>query len=175
MGLARVYMIKGEEEKARPLLELVIHQSPRDIFAIHALGRIARQEGNNEEAYRYLLKAAEAKPSIAIFQQELGITLVDLKRFQEALGPLSRAEKLGQEDPRLEHYLGTALANVGRFKEATECYQKALKMKPDLAPARLSLAFAYLNLGDRDSARREFSTFCQQNPSQCAQYRNKFE
>jgi arylsulfatase A-like enzyme/Flp pilus assembly protein TadD len=175
MGLARVYMVKGEEEKARPLLELVIHQSPRDIFAIHALGRIARQEGNNEEAYRYLLKAAEAKPSIAIFQQELGITLVDLKRFQEALGPLSRAEKLGQEDPRLEHYLGTALANVGRFKEATECYQKALKMKPDLAPARLSLAFAYLNLGDRDNAKREFSTFCQQSPSQCAQYRNRFE
>ena len=132
-------------------------------------------EGNNEEAYRYLLKAAEAKPSIAIFQQELGITLVDLKRFQEALGPLSRAEKLGQEDPRLEHYLGTALANVGRFKEAAESYQKALKMKPDLAPTRLSLAFAYLNLGERDNAKREFRTFCQQSPSQCAQYRNKFE
>jgi arylsulfatase A-like enzyme/Tfp pilus assembly protein PilF len=175
MGLARVYMVRGEEAKARPLLELVIHQSPRDIFAIHALGRLARMEGNNEEAYRYLLKAAEAKPSIAIFQQELGITLVDLNRFQEALGPLSRAEKLGQEDPRLEHYLGTALANVGRFKEAAECYQKALKMKPDLAPARLSLAFAYLNLGDRDNARREFRTFCQQSPSQCAQYRDKFE
>lgn len=175
MGLARVYMVGGEEEKARPLLELVIHQSPRDIFAIHALGRIARLEGRNEEAYRYLLKAAEAKPSIAIFQQELGITLVDLKRFQEALGPLTRAEKLGQEDPRLEHHLGTALANVGRFKEAAESFQKALKTKPDLAPTRLSLAFAYLNLGERDNARREFRTFCQQSPSQCAQYRKTFE
>lgn len=175
MGLARAYMVKGETEKARPLLELVIHQSPRDIFAIHALGRIARLEGKNEEAYRYLLKAAEAKPSIAIFQQELGITLVDLKRFQEALGPLSRAEKLGQEDPRLEHYLGTALANVGRFKEAVDHYQKALKMKPDLLQARLSLAFAYLNLGDGQSARREFQTLCQQNSSLCEQYRKQFE
>ena len=175
MGLARAYMVEGETEKARPLLELVIHQSPRDIFAIHALGRIARLEGKNEEAYRYLLKAAEAKPSIAIFQQELGITLVDLKRFQEALGPLSRAEKLGQEDPRLEHYLGTALANVGRFKEAVGHYQKALKMKPDLLQARLSLAFAYLNLGDGQSARREFQTLCQQNCSLCEQYRKQFE
>lgn len=175
MGLARAYMVEGETEKARPLLELVIHQSPRDIFAIHALGRIARLEGKNEEAYRYLLKAAEAKPSIAIFQQELGITLVDLKRFQEALGPLSRAEKLGQEDPRLEHYLGTALANVGRFKEAVDHYQKALKMKPDLLQARLSLAFAYLNLGDGQSARREFQTLCQQNWSLCEQYRKQFE
>jgi arylsulfatase A-like enzyme/Flp pilus assembly protein TadD len=175
MGLARAYMVEGETEKARPLLELVIHQSPRDIFAIHALGRIARLEGKNEEAYRYLLKAAEAKPSIAIFQQELGITLVDLKRFQEALGPLSRAEKLGQEDPRLEHYLGTALANVGRFKEAVDHYQKALKMKPDLLQARLSLAFAYLNLGERANAKREFNTLCKQRPSLCEQYRKQFE
>jgi choline-sulfatase len=175
MGLARAYLVEGEAEKARPLLELVIHQSPRDIFAIHALGRIARLEGKNEEAYRYLLKAAEAKPSIAIFQQELGITLVDLKRFQEALGPLSRAEELGQEDPRLEHYLGTALANVGRFKEAVDHYQKALKMKPDLVEARLSLAFAYLNLGERANAKREFNTLCQQRPSLCEQYRKRFE
>jgi arylsulfatase A-like enzyme/Flp pilus assembly protein TadD len=175
MGLARAYMVEGEEEKARPLLELVIHQSPRDIFAIHALGRIARLEGKNEEAYRYLLKAAEAKPSIGIFQQELGITLVDLKRFQEALGPLSRAQEIGQEDPRLEHYLGTALANVGRFKEAVDHYQKALKMKPNLAEARLSLAFAYLNLGDRESARREFQGVCQQSPTLCQPYRRTFE
>ncbi len=175
MGLARVYMVKGEEEKARPLLELVIHQSPRDIFAYYALGRLARQEGKNEEAYRYLLKAAEAKPSVAIFQQELGITLVDLKRYQEALGPLSRAETLGQEDPRLEHYLGTAMANVGRFKEAVDHYQKALKMKPDLAQARLSLAFAYLNLGDRTNANREFSTLCQQSPAVCQPYRESFK
>jgi choline-sulfatase len=175
MGLARAYMVQGEEEKARPLLELAIRQSPRDIFAVHALGRLARMEGKNEEAYRYLLKAAEAMPSMGTFQQELGITLVDLARYQEALGPLTRAEQLGQEDPRLEYYLGTALANLRRFKEAAGCFQKALKMKPDLAPARLSLAFAYVNLGERDDARREFRTFCQQLPSQCAQYRQSFE
>jgi len=174
MGLARAYMVEGEEEKAKPLLELVVHQNPRNNFAFHALGRIARLEGNHEEAYRYLLKAADAMPGIAVFQQELGITLVDLKRFQEALGPLSRAEKLGQEDPRLEHYLGTALANVGRFKEAVDHYQKALKMKPDLAQARLSLAFAYLNLGDRADAKREFNTLCQQSTSLCEQYRDQF-
>ena len=175
MGLARAYMAEGEEEKAKPLLELVVHQNPRNNFAFHALGRIARLEGNNEEAYRYLLKAADAMPAIAIFQQELGITLVDLKRFQEALGPLSRAEKLGQEDPRLEHYLGTALANVGQFKEAVDHYQKALKMKPNLAQARLSLAFAYLNLGNRTDAIREFNTLCQQSPTMCQPYRQSFE
>ncbi len=175
MGLARAYLAEGEPEKARPLLELVVREFPRDIFALYALGRVAQREGNHEQAYRYLLQAAEAMPYIPSFQEELGIALVDLARFQEALGPLLRASQLGQEDARLEHYLGTALANLGRFQEAVQCYQKALKLEPKLAAARLSLAFAYLNLHEPDNARREFQAFCQQSPAQCSRYRKSFE
>ncbi len=87
----------------------------------------------------------------------------------------SRARTLGLENPRFEHYFGMALANVGRFKEAIDSYQKALKMEPDFAEARLSLAFAYLNLGDRANATREFRTLCKQNASLCEQYRKEFE
>ena len=175
MGLARAYMMEGELEKARPVLELVVHEYPRNFLAVYALGQVARRAGNHEEAYRFFRKAVEAMPFLGYFQEDLGITLVDLKRYQEALDPLIQAEKLGQEDPRLEHYLGTALANVGRYKEAVDHYQKALKMQPDLLPARLSLAFAYLNLGERDNAKREFQTLCQENPSLCEQYRKQFE
>ncbi|HUU13630.1 MAG TPA: sulfatase-like hydrolase/transferase [Terriglobia bacterium] len=175
MGLARAYLSEGEVEQARPVLELVVHEYPRNYQAVYALGQVARREGNHEEAYRFFRKAAEAMPSVGYFQQDLGITLVDLKRYQEALGPLSRAEELLLPDARLEHYLGTALANVGRFKEAVDHYQKALKMKPNLVEARLSLAFAYLNLGDRQSARREFQSVCAQSDALCQQYRLKFE
>lgn len=175
LGLARAYLAQGEPEKARPVLELVVHQYPRNFLAVYALGQVARREGNHEEAYRFFQKAAQAEPFLGYFQEDLGMTLVDLKRYQEALGPLTRAEELGQEDPRFEHYFGTALANVGRYKEAVQHYQKALDLKPDLAAARLSLAFAYLNLGDRDNAKRQFQTLCQQNRSLCEQYRKQFE
>ena len=80
-------------------------------------------------------------------------------------------ETLATEEPRLyviPFLKAENLSQINRWQEAAECYQKALKMKPDLAPARLSLAFAYLNLGERDNAEREFRTFCQQSPSQCA-------
>jgi arylsulfatase A-like enzyme/Flp pilus assembly protein TadD len=176
MGLAHLYLLEeGDAQQARPWLELAVHRNPHNFVAYYGLGVAARWEKNNEEAYRYFLKAVEEKPNYANSQKELGITLVDLKRYAEALGPLTRAEELGQEDSRLEHYFGTALANVGRFKEAVNCYQKALKMKPDSAEARLSLAFAYLNLGERADAKREFQTLCQQNHSLCEQYRKQFE
>jgi choline-sulfatase len=176
MGLAHLYLLEeGDAQQARPWLELAIHRNPHNFIAYYALGVAARWQKNNEEAYRYFLKSVEEKADYAISQQELGITLVDLHRYQEALGYLSRAEQLGLESHRLEHYLGTDLANAGRFREAVNCYQKALKMKPDSAETRLSLAFAYLNLGERDNARREFRALCQQNSSVCEQYRKHFE
>jgi choline-sulfatase len=174
LGLARAYLAQGETGKARPVLELVVHDYPRNLLAVYALGQVARREGNNEEAYRFFHQAAEAMPYVGYFQQDLGISLVDLKRYSEALEPLSRAEELGVEDARLEHYLGTAMANLNRFNDAVEHYRKALKLKPDLIQARLSLAYAYLNLGDRPKAQREYMNLCQQNRPLCEQYSKDF-
>jgi arylsulfatase A-like enzyme/Flp pilus assembly protein TadD len=175
MGLAHLYMDEGEDAKARPWLELAIHLNPHNFIAYYGLGLAVRWEKNNEEAYRYFLKAVEEKPDYAFSQQELGITLVELKRYQEALGPLSRAEKLGLKNPRLENYFGGALANVGRLKEAVDYYQKALKMTPDDAQLRLNLSLAYLKMGDRQSAQREFEGVCRESPSLCQPYRRIFE
>jgi len=176
MGLANLYLRdEGSAARAKPWLDLAVHRNPHNFAAYYALGVIARSEKNDQEAYRYFLKAVEENPDYANSQQELGITLVDCKRYEESLGPLSRAESLGQEDPRLEHYFGTALANVGRFKDAVDHYQKALRLKPDFAEARLGLALTYLNLRDRPDATREFRTLCRQNSSLCQQYRQQFQ
>jgi arylsulfatase A-like enzyme/Tfp pilus assembly protein PilF len=176
MGLAYIYLRDAPDAaKAKPWLELAVHRNPHNLTAYFDLGIIARWQRNNQEAYGYFLKAVEQNPDYANSQQELGITLVDLHRYEESLDHLSRAEDLGQEDPRLEQYFGTALANTGRNKDALAHYQRALKMKPDFAEARLSLALTYLNLGDRTNATREFSVLCGQNSSLCAQYRQQFE
>jgi choline-sulfatase len=176
MGLAHLYLLdEGNVAQAKPWLELAVHRNPHNFIAYYALGLAARRGKNNEEAYRYFLKSAEEKPDYAFSQRELGVTLVDLQRYHEAVEPLQRAEKLGLQDPRLEHYLGTALANVGRYTEAVDSYQRALKLDPELAEARLSLAFAYLNLGDRNDARREFGALCQQSPPMCQQYGSTFK
>ena len=176
MGLANLYLQdKGDTAQAKPWLDLAVHQNPHNFAAYYALGVIARSEKNEQEAYHCFQKAVEENPNYAYAQEELGIALVDLQRYEESLGHLSRAENLGQENPRLEQYFGTALANVNRFKDAVGHYQKALKLKPDFAEARLSLALTYLNLGDRPDATREFHTLCRQNAPLCEQYRKQFE
>jgi choline-sulfatase len=175
MGLARAYIAQGESEQARPWLELAVHENPHNFLAYHGLGLVARHERQNGESRRYFLKAIEEKSNYAPSHQELGVALVEMQRYTEALGPLTRAAELGPENPVLDNYLGIAYANTGRMGEAVKSYQKALAMKSDYAAARLNLAFAYLNLDDRASAAREFRTLCQQSTSLCQQYRDRFE
>jgi choline-sulfatase len=174
MGLAHLYMQEGEDAKARPLLELDVHLYPHNFIAYYALGLVARGEKNTEEARRYFQKAVEENPEFAFSQQELGITLVELKRYSEALGPLSRAEKLGLDNLRLDNSIGGALANAGRLQEAADYYRKALKLSPDDPPLRLNLALVYLKMGDRQVAQREFDSACHLSPSLCEPYRPLF-
>ncbi len=175
MGLARAYVAEGKSGQARTWLELAVHGNPRNFLAYHGLGLAARAQRQNEEARSYFLKAIEQKPNYAPSYQELGIVLVEMRRYAEALGPLTRAAKLGPENAILANYLGTAYANTDRMEQAIQSYKKALSLKSDYAAAQLNLAFAYLKLGDRAKATREFRALCQQSPSLCQQYRNSFE
>ena len=175
MGLARSYLAQGKADSARPWLELALHENPHNFLAYHGLGLVAVRQRKLPEALRYFQKAVEEKANYAPSQQQLGMVLVEMQRYAEALRPLQLASELGPENPILANYLGTALSNTGHEKEAIESYRKALAMKADFTAARLNLAFAYLKLGDRVSARREFRILCRQDTHLCQQYRSRFE
>jgi len=175
MGLARALIAQGKSPQARPWLELAVHENPHNFLAYHGLGLAARQEKKFEEARQHFARAIEEKSNYAPSHQELGILLVEMQRYAEALAALQRAAALGSENAVLANHLGIVYANTDRVREAIESYRKALSLKSDYAPARLNLAFAYLKTGDRTSATREFQTLCQQSPSLCQQYRNRFE
>jgi len=174
MGLARTYIAESKLEQARPWLELAAHENPQNFLAFHGLGLVAHQQRNLADARRDFLKSIELKANYAPSQQELGIVLVEMQRYTEALKPLQHARELGPENAVLLNFLGTAYSNTGQPQNAVASYQKALKLKPDYSPARLNLAFAYLKSGDRGGAMREFQTLCKQSPVLCQQYRQMF-
>jgi arylsulfatase A-like enzyme/Flp pilus assembly protein TadD len=175
MGLARAYIAHAKTQQARPLLELAIHDNPHNFLAYYGLGMVARLEHKNQEARDYFLKSIEEKSNYAPSHQQLGIVLVEMQRYAEAINPLTRAAKLGPENPMLSNYLGTAYANTDHVAEAIKSYQEALALDSNYAVARLNLAFAYLKAGERAKARREFRTLCQQSSPLCQQYRSRFE
>ncbi|MGO8989658.1 MAG: tetratricopeptide repeat protein [bacterium] len=57
---------------------------------------------------------------------------------------------------RTHFNLGLALADLGRYPEAIAEYNESLRIKPDYAEAHYSLGDAYIKMGDRSSALREY-------------------
>ncbi|HET7840730.1 MAG TPA: sulfatase-like hydrolase/transferase, partial [Terriglobia bacterium] len=162
MGIARAYLNDGKPRDARPWLELSLHQNPHNFLAYYALGLAARQEHQNDEALRHFSRAVEEKQDYAPAEAELGVLLVEMRRYSDALAPLKIAAQYDPQNPVVLNFLGTSYSNTNQLTQAVQSYQSALKIKPDYSAARLNLAFAYKKSGESVKARQEFKTVCAQ-------------
>jgi tetratricopeptide (TPR) repeat protein len=52
--------------------------------------------------------------------------------------------------------LGVAYAKSGKYQEAIEVFQQAIRIKPDHANAHYNLGEVYLGLNDRNAAMEEY-------------------
>lgn len=59
---------------------------------------------------------------------------------------------------------GNRLAREGKYAEASESYEEALRLLPDYSQARFNLAVALLRDGRRDEAREQLTTFIEKDP-----------
>jgi len=174
-GLARTYYADGQNEKAKPLLELAIHKNPHDFFAYYALGLIASGEKQYDQASKYFRASIREKPNYGPAYQGLGVAEVEQRNYQEALAELQKAASLGSQDHVLLNYLGTATLHTGHPEKAIGLYQQALAAKPNYFAARLNLAVALKQMGDLEKARREFKILCDSGSNLCQQFRQAFE
>ena len=52
------------------------------------------------------------------------------RKFNDALSFFEQALLMNQNDPDLWNYKGIVLRSMGRYEEATECFNKSLKIDP---------------------------------------------
>lgn len=170
-GLARAYHADHQDEKAKPLLELALHQNPENFLAAYGLGVIATEEKQNNKAQHFFEEAIQSKPNYGPAYQALGIAQVENQEYAAAHATLERARALGPVNPVLFNYLGIALGHTGDPRQALEFYIKALEQKPDYEGARLNLAVTYQKLGDQANAKRQFKILCDSGSKLCEQFR----
>jgi Tfp pilus assembly protein PilF len=91
-GLARCQLNLGQPEEARPLLDAVLAEHPKDWAALSERARLAQETGAEEEAESYFRRAAALKPN------ELGI----LHGLQSCLERLGKRQEAGEVQARLE-------------------------------------------------------------------------
>ena len=59
-----------------------------------------------------------------------GITNINNGNFEDALSYFEQALLLKPDDPDLWNQKGVALRSLGRYDEASECYNKSLQLDP---------------------------------------------
>jgi Flp pilus assembly protein TadD len=86
----------------------------------------------------------------------IGYMYATLGEFSQAVDHFSQYVARYPNDVDGLNNLGAALVNDRRPREALEPLQRALQIKPKYPLSRVSLGYAYLDLGDRDRAKSLF-------------------
>src|SRR5262245_58883119 len=95
---ARKLLESGQAGLAALTLQGILRASPKDAAALMLRGEVAAAQDDPEDAVRWLRKAANAEPSSAAVQHEVGALLLKLGRVDDALRRFEAAARL---DPAL--------------------------------------------------------------------------
>jgi eukaryotic-like serine/threonine-protein kinase len=124
------------------------------------------REGKNLEAVKALQAAIQEDPQFALAYSRLAETDSALGYDTEAENYSRRALDLSQELPVAEKYL--IEANHARVmkdtKKGIEAYQNLAKILPDSADVQYALGSLFVETGDNEKARAQFSKILQADP-----------
>lgn len=183
-GIGRVAEAQGKSKEAETLYQRALEFNENNISALSSLGSLYLKEGKYNQAetiYRKLhglipeaswvtyalqdIKFAPLLEEINTLQQ------VDTLSEQDKLLHRQTAEKLlrrllrrAPHNPDYYHRLGLLYAQMRRFPEAIEIYQKGLSIDPSSNPIKNSLGFAYIYSEDYKNAEKVFQSVRDSDP-----------
>jgi tetratricopeptide (TPR) repeat protein len=111
--------------------------------------------GNYDNALGYFETAANRNPRRPETWIQIGYCKVKQGRNDEAIRAYQRALQLRPNSAEAYNKLGDAHYYAGRFNEAIQAYKQAARLRPEQSEAYYNLGLAYLEIGDRESARAQ--------------------
>lgn len=141
----------GRFAEARRCYEQALAMEPRQADALHLLGVIAHQTGDNQTAAELIGKAIALAPA-ASYHANLGNVFQALGRFAAAVAAYEAATRLQPDYAEAHYNLGNAQLALNRFNAALAAYDTALRLKPDYAEALSNRSNALNSLGRTEAA-----------------------
>ena len=166
------YYRSGRLQEAAALCDGLLQENPDNPAALHLLGVIAFQRGENKAAVELIEKAIEINPSDPEFYNNLGLVFINTGKSDAALEHFHKALELKPDFADAYSNLGTVLKDQGRLDEAIECYRKAMELKPDLAEAYSNLGNALKDQGRFDEAIECYRNALELKPDYAEAYSN---
>ncbi|MBI4625478.1 MAG: tetratricopeptide repeat protein [Verrucomicrobia bacterium] len=142
----------GRLPEAEALYRQILALDPSCIDALHLLGVIALQVGQNVVAVELIGRAAAVATDNPTILANLGEAYRRLHRLDDAIASFRRALDLQPDLPKALSNLGNALATQDRLDEAITCFRRALELEPDFANSHNNLGISLVHRGQLDEA-----------------------
>jgi tetratricopeptide (TPR) repeat protein len=152
-NLALAYRNLGRVDESIRLLELGLEQHPDHVHLHVNLGAAYEQRGELERALQHLDRALEINPELGFVYQRKGVILLfRLRRIEPAVTALEAAVAHDSGESMAHVYLGIALVEAGRWREAAERLELGLSLDPANVDAMLAMTVVRMELGQLDRA-----------------------
>jgi len=138
---ARALHLSGDLNGAREAFLSVLQGDKYNATALHHLGLIAFQSGQDKDAITYLKSAAAADPSRADVLADMGVIHRQLGDLAKAETHLKRACFVAPENAAHLYNLGLVLGDQDKLEEAETTYRETVRLDP-------SHVAAFNNLGN---------------------------
>ncbi len=145
--LALKHHQKGELQQAEVIYRQVLQVEPDNADALHLLGVIANQLGQNEIAIGLIEKAINVNQAIPLYHNNAGNVYRALIKPDEAIACYRRALSLNPDYFEALNNLGSVLAEQGKLDEAIACYHRAVSLDPRSFEAQYNLGNAFKEQG----------------------------
>ncbi len=127
-------------------------------------GTMLLASGRAGDAIAPLKKAVELGPDNPEAYSMLGSAEQKRKNYTAALEALREGLKRAPDNVELHNKTGMVLKDREELRKAIDSFHRAIELQPNYVPARLNLAFAYLDDHRYVDARREFGVLAQIDP-----------
>lgn len=146
---------KKDFKLARDLTQQVLKTAPGNVQGLQLAGAVELQLNSLPSAERYLSKAVQAAPTLALARRLLVMTYLRAGQPAKAMEALLPGLKPENIDPELLSVAGEVYLQNGDIKQAQEYFEKAARQAPKDGRKRTALAVTRLMSGSADTALEE--------------------
>lgn len=157
------FVLKFETSELARKIHAMAARSAEEWFKLGmACDSNAESLGEAAQAYR---RAVDAAPEWVEARINLGTTLYQLGRMEEAREEFEVAIKCQPQNALAEFNLGCVLEQLGQSNHAIQHLLRAIDLAPALADAHLNLALAYEKNGHLQKAARHLTLYIRYEPN----------
>jgi tetratricopeptide (TPR) repeat protein len=174
--VAEIYRTVGRPETGLELLAAWVEQEPKNAEASFLLGEYLYKIDRLDESEAALRQAFTLDPDHAAALNFLGYSLAERDvRLEEALSMIARALEIDAWNGAYLDSLGWVYYRLGRFDEARQPLERAVRELPHDPTVLEHLGDLYRRLGERSAALAAWQRALEAGPAEPAALREKIE